>query len=215
MRTRITNWLDCVSADLSPGASHLLKSAVRTLPPGGRTGPLSGKCRRESWAWSSSGASAAFPSRQSPGTGGSCWSVGSIEDTGRRGGQTGRVVLYRVTGALCDWDPDVSLKPGNAEERVDASAGCIKPAPWIPRLLVPQMTTSAPMAQRATTAATQPSSYLRTRKRLLRAPCTCGLVGHIMVTMGSCLFHPNTESQALFGTLAPWEPEYLGVPVTG
>ena len=56
--------------------------------------------------------------------------MGSFRIQDGAGAKRVEVVLYRVTGALCDWDPEVSLKPGNAEERVDARAGDIKPAPW-------------------------------------------------------------------------------------
>ena len=129
MTTGITTWLDRVGIDLSPGASHLLKALyVHCRPEDGLVLDLENAGEIPNLEFfrrvCSLSMSSVFRYRRE------LQQHGLIQDTGRRGGQTGRVVLCRVTGALCDWDPDVSLKPGNAEERVDASAGDIQSAPW-------------------------------------------------------------------------------------
>ena len=209
MTTGITRWLDRVGIDLSPGASHLLKALcvhcrledglVLDLENAGEIPNLEFFRR----VCSLSRSSVVRYRRE-------LLQHGLIQDTGRRGGQTGRVVLYRVTGALCDWDPDVSLKPGNAEERVDASAGDIKPAPW--DSLPPGAADygGGPYYAESNDGDDPTLEPSGNQEVAPEAPCTCGLVCQIMVTMGSCRIHPNIESRALFGTLPAPEPEHLG-----
>jgi len=129
MTAMIAKWLDQVGLGLSPGASHLLKALCvhcrpedgLVLDPEDPTGFPDMEFFRRVCSLSRS---SIFRYRKE------LLEYGLIQDTGRRGGKTGRIVLYRVAGALCSWNPDLSPETGSGQEDTNASVIEVGPAPW-------------------------------------------------------------------------------------
>ena len=129
MTATITKWLDQVGQGLSPGASHLLKALCvhcrpedgLVLDPEDPTGFPDMEFFRRVCSLSRS---SIFRYRKE------LLEHGLIQDSGRRGGKTGRIVVYRVAGALCCWNPDLSPEASSGQEDGSASGIVVGLPPW-------------------------------------------------------------------------------------